>query len=55
MSCVPIEDGGTMFVIYCFTLRIFMALGCTALATAAFTITGHEFGDYVSVMFVSRR
>ncbi|XP_064652548.1 MFS-type transporter SLC18B1-like [Lineus longissimus] len=51
VSYIPRDDGGTVFVVFCFMLRIFMALGCTALATASFAITGHEFADYASIMF----
>jgi MFS family permease len=40
-----------MFVIYCFVLRIFLALGCTASATASFAVTARVYPDNVATVF----
>jgi hypothetical protein len=41
------------FIIYCFLLRIILAVGCCALQTASFTLTAKEFPDSVATVFVS--
>jgi len=44
-------NGDTLFVVFCFTLRIFLAIGCTASATASFAVTASVFPDHVATVF----
>ena len=46
------SDGdNTLFVAFCFLLRICLALGCTASSTASFAVTANCFPDHVSTVF----
>ena len=38
-------------MLYCFILRIFLAIGCTASATASFAITANIFPENVATVF----
>uniref|UniRef100_A0A1I8H9H4 MFS domain-containing protein n=1 Tax=Macrostomum lignano TaxID=282301 RepID=A0A1I8H9H4_9PLAT len=48
---MPSRDGGLMFIIYCFAIRITTAWGFASYTTAAFVIIAQEFGDNVSQVF----
>ncbi len=41
----------TLYIVYCFVVRIFLALGCTAANTASFAITADTFPDNVGAVF----
>lgn len=46
-----IDGDVTLFIVYCFVFRIFLAIGCTASATASFAVTAMVFPDNVATVF----
>jgi len=44
-------DDNTLFVVYCFLLRIVLAIGCTACTTSGFAITAAIFPNHVATIF----
>ena len=51
LDYVPYDDGGTLFVIFCFLVRTLLAVACTASATASFSIMVNTFPDNVATVF----
>lgn len=51
MDQIKSDNGSDLFVIYCFVLRIFLAIGCTASATASFAITASVYPANVATVF----
>ncbi|KAL5013247.1 hypothetical protein ScPMuIL_007517 [Solemya velum] len=48
---VPVNDSPIVFIVLCFILRAFLAIGCSAQQTAAFTICAIEFPDTITTVF----
>ncbi len=51
LDYISITSGPDLFIIYCFVLRIFLALGVAASGTASFAITAATFPDNVGTVF----
>jgi len=44
-------DNNTMFIAYCFLLRIVLAVGCTASMTSGFAVTAAAFPNHIATVF----
>jgi len=44
-------DNNAVFIVYCFVLRIILAVGCTASTTSGFAITANVFPNHIATTF----
>ncbi|XP_074656509.1 MFS-type transporter SLC18B1-like isoform X2 [Tubulanus polymorphus] len=51
LADLPSDDGGVIFAVMCFIVRIFLAIGCTAQTTASFVLTASLYPDNISFVF----
>lgn len=51
MDRVDNDETSHVFIVLCFVLRVFLALGCTASATASFAVTANIFPNNVATVF----
>lgn len=51
LDYIPFEESPTLFVVFCFLVRVTLAIGCTASATASFAIMATTFPDNIATVF----